>query len=262
MSEVIEQRSEEPADAPTEANEALLSGPGETDLTVSPRRAVARARWAEMVFVIALGLYAVLATFAHLYAFFEWDMRVNHAIRSINVPGFGPLMVGLSWLGSGLVPTILVVGCGMALYAARFRLEGILCMIGVTLGAVMNSLMKIAIARPRPDPSLIDVMRHYDHNSFPSGHVEFFVTFFGFLFFLSYVLLKRSPLRSAALIVLALLIALIGVSRIYIGAHWPSDTVGAYLSGGVWLMLMIEVYRRLKTHQPVATRRHGDAPTR
>jgi membrane-associated phospholipid phosphatase len=250
MSEVLEERSDEPAGA----DELLLGEPGETELTVSTRRAAARARWAELVFVIALCLYAVLAALAHAYAYFAWDVSINRAIRSVQLPGFGPLMVGLSWLGSGLVPTVLVVGCGMALYAARFRLEGILCMIGVTLGAVMNSLMKLVIARPRPDPSVIDVMRRYDHNSFPSGHVEFFVTFFGFLFFLSFVLLKRSPLRRAALVVLALLIGLIGVSRVYMGAHWPSDTVGAYLSGGVWLMLMIEVYRRLKTKQPVATR--------
>jgi membrane-associated phospholipid phosphatase len=243
MSEVIEQRSDEPADI----NAPLLNGPGETDLTVSHRRAVARARWAEVVLILALCVYAVLAVLAHAYAYFEWDVRINHAIRGVTLPGFGPLMIGLSWLGSGLVPTVLVMGSGMALYAARFRLEGILCMIGVTLGAVMNSLMKLAIARPRPDPNLIEVMRHYDHNSFPSGHVVFFTTFFGFLLFLSYVLLKRSPLRTVALIVLGLLIGLIGVSRIYIGAHWPSDTVGAYLVGGVWLMLMIEVYRRLKT---------------
>ena len=147
------------------------------------------------------------------------------------------------------MPTILVVGAGVALYTARFRLEGTLCMIGVSLGAVMNSLTKLIVARPRPDASLIEVMRHYEHNSFPSGHVEFFVTFFGFLLFLGYVLLKRGWLRRAVVIVCGLLIALIGVSRVYLGAHWPSDTVGAYLAGGLWLMLMIEIYRRLKKRQ-------------
>jgi membrane-associated phospholipid phosphatase len=242
MSDTIEQTEEAGANVP----EALLNGAGETELTVSRRRAAARARWAEIVFVIALGLYGVLAGLAHAYAYFAWDVRVNHAIRSVTLPGFGQLMVALSWLGSGIVPTILVVGAGMALYGARFRLEGILCMIGASLGAVMNSLMKLAIARPRPDPGLIDVMRHYDHNSFPSGHVEFFVTFFGFLIFLGYVLLKPGWLRRLSFAVFGLLIALIGVSRVYMGAHWPSDTVGAYLAGGVWLMLMIEVYRRAK----------------
>jgi membrane-associated phospholipid phosphatase len=242
----------------TKVSEALLNGAGETELMVSPRRAAARARWAEIVFVIALGLYGLLAGLAHTYAYFDWDVRINHAIRSVALPGFGQLMVALSWLGSGVVPTILVVGAGMALYAARFRLEGILCMIGTSLGAVMNSLMKLAIGRPRPDPELIDVMRHYEHNSFPSGHVEFFVIFFGFLLFLSYVLLKPGWLRRLSFVLFGLLIALIGVSRVYMGAHWPSDTVGAYLAGGVWLMLMIEIYRRMKAHQrPTAETRRG-----
>ena len=85
---------------------------------------------------------------------------------------------------------------------------------------------------------------------------------FGFLFFLSYVLLKRSRLRVAALVVFGWLIALIGVSRVYLGAHWPSDTLGAYLAGGIWLVLMITVYRRLKARQAGATRGSRDAATR
>ena len=149
MSDAIEQTS----DIQAATDEPLLNGAGETELTVSPRRAAVRARWAEIVFVIALGLYGVLAALAHAYAYFDWDVRINHAIRAIALPGFGWLMVALPWLGSGIVPTMLVVGAGIALYAAGFRLEGILCMISVSLGAVMNSLMKIIIARPRPAPS-------------------------------------------------------------------------------------------------------------
>jgi undecaprenyl-diphosphatase len=222
---------------------------GETELTVSRERAARRARWAEIIFVIALSFYAVLAVMAHYYAYFDWDVQINHAIRSITLPGFSSLMVGLSWLGSDLAPIVLVVGTGVALMAAGFRLEGLICMIGVSLGSAMNSLLKILIARPRPDSSIIEVMRQYDHNSFPSGHVTFFVEYFGFLFFLSYVLLKRGRLRNASFVVLGMLILLISVSRIYMGAHWPSDTLGAYLAGGVWLMLMIEAYRRLKAKQ-------------
>jgi membrane-associated phospholipid phosphatase len=219
---------------------------GATDLTVSPERAAARARWAEIVFIISFSLYAVLAVLAHYYAYFDWDVSINRAIRSITLPGFNPLMIWLSWLGSDLVPLVLVVGTGVALMAGGFRLEGIICMIGVSLGSAMNGLLKLVIARPRPDSSLIEVVKHYNHNSFPSGHVTFFIEYFGFLFFLSYVLLRRGRLRNSSFVVLGLLILLISVSRVYMGAHWPSDTLGAYLAGGVWLMLMIEVYRRLK----------------
>ncbi|HKS41289.1 MAG TPA: phosphatase PAP2 family protein [Blastocatellia bacterium] len=219
---------------------------GETDLTVSHERAARRARWAEIVFIIALSFYAVLAVLAHHYAYFQWDVSINRAIRSIALPGFSSLMIGLSWLGSDLAPVVLVVGTGVALMAAGFRLEGLICMIGVSLGSAMNSLLKILIARPRPDPALIEVLKQYDHNSFPSGHVTFFVEYFGFLLFLSYVLLKRGRLRKASFVLFGLLIFLISISRVYMGAHWPSDTLGAYLAGGVWLMLMIEAYSRLK----------------
>jgi len=69
---------------------------------------------------------------------------------------------------------------------------------------------------------------------------------FGFLFFLTFVLLKPGLLRRALQSVVLLLIALVGVSRVYLGAHWPSDVLGAYLAGGIWLMFMITVYQRIK----------------
>jgi membrane-associated phospholipid phosphatase len=243
MSDATERLNDATATVEVESNG------GETEFTVPPAHAAARARWAEIVFIIALGIYGVLAVLAHHYAYFDWDVRINHLIRSITLPGFSHLLVGLSWLGSGIVPTVLVVGAGMTLYAARLRLEGIICMVGVTMGSAMNVLTKLVIGRPRPDPTLVEVMRQYGENSFPSGHVFFFMEFFGFLFFLAYVLLKPGWLRRVALTVLGLLIALIGVSRVYMGAHWPSDVLGAYLAGGVWLTLMIGLYRRLKAKQ-------------
>jgi membrane-associated phospholipid phosphatase len=237
------------ADERLKMNDATESPSSGTHMTVSPWRAALRARWAEIVFITGLGVYTVLAVLAHRYAYFDWDLDFAARIQSINVPGFGTLMIWVSRLGSGWVPTALVGSTGLAMMAARFRLEGTICIIGVTLGAALNRLLKDIIGRPRPVDMLVNVITQYRHESFPSGHVVFFIEYFGFLFFLAYVLLRRGRLRRGAFVFLGLLIALVGVSRIYMGAHWPSDVVGAYLAGGIWLMLMIEVYRRLKARQ-------------
>ena len=216
------------------------------EVLVSEPRAAARTRWAETVFLMTLCVYSVLAVLANRYAYFAWDLSLARSIQSISIPGFEKVMIGVSLFGNGWIPWVLVVGAGLALVKIGLRAEGVLCMSGAASGWVVNQLLKLLIGRPRPSYTLVNVAGVFHFDSFPSGHVVFFVEFFGLLLFFSYVVLKRGPLRHAALFSCALLIALVGVSRVYLGAHWPSDVVGAYLAGGIWLMLMIEVYRRIQ----------------
>src|SRR5207253_3329066 len=116
----------------------------------------------------------------------------------------GFLMRAISLLGSGLLPWLLISTAGLLLINAGLRIEGVIAMAGTALGWLLNTLMKLLIDRPRPSDALIHVTRKFYLESFPSGHVVFFVEFFGFLFFLSYVLLKRGLLLSASLIGLEL----------------------------------------------------------
>jgi membrane-associated phospholipid phosphatase len=233
------------SDQPEASSGAIEDADSTAEIIVAPPRAASRAKGAETVFFVVLIIYGVLAVLAHRYAYFDWDVTLARGIQAVSLPGLDALMSAVSLLGNGWIACPLVIIAGLALIKTGLRAEGVLCMAGAASGWLVNSLTKFLIGRPRPSDELVHIVKAYQSDSFPSGHVVFFVEFFGFLFFLAYVLLKPGPLRRASLTVLGLLIVLVGVSRVYLGAHWPSDVAGAYLAGGIFLMLMIEVCRRI-----------------
>src|SRR4029077_1143044 len=77
---------------------------------------------------------------------------------------------------------------------------------------------------------------------FPSGHVLNLTAIFGFLAYLVILYVANRPLRWLVVALLAVPVVIIGVARVYAGAHWPSDALGGYLIGGIWLALTIHIY--------------------
>lgn len=200
----------------------------------------------------ALGLFAALAWMAHSHEYFWWDLVAARKVQAIPGVEFETLMRWLSRLGTGWAPWVLTVGAGLLLMLARLRREALILMGGVGMGGLANVLIKEMVARPRPTPDLVRILVNYSGESFPSGHVLFFTQYLGFLLFL---LLSRHPGTGGRLplsLCLALLMALAGVSRIYEGAHWPSDVMGAYLAGAIWLLAMIRTLPRKKGSQAAA----------
>jgi undecaprenyl-diphosphatase len=123
-------------------------------------------------------------------------------------------------------------------------------------GIIIGTITKLVVYRPRPSSDVVHVLSQLPSSGFPSGHVLCFTCFAGFLAFLSYTLLKKSVGRTVLITFFAVLLGLMGMSRIYEGQHWFSDVMGAYLLGSLWLALTIRFYRWGKTrffvHQPVA----------
>jgi undecaprenyl-diphosphatase len=121
-------------------------------------------------------------------------------------------------------------------------------MLSTASSAMMAFILKDIIHRVRPFPlaqngtGLLESINQY---SYPSGHVLLFVTFFGFFAYLSWLHFS-GKLRIIAIVSCFALIALIGPSRIFLGAHWASDVVGSYVIGAIWLFILIRVYRRVR----------------
>ena len=223
------------------------------DAEDSPRQRLLRrvAAWrlwrAQVRYTVVLIAFAVLAFYARAYAFFAWDKAVAVRLQSLRLPGLEGFMYAVSYIGYGVIPYALAGVTFLVFLALRHRSEAFGLLLSTAGSGILNRTVKLLIARPRPAAPDVNVIRLHESQSFPSGHVTFYVCYFGFLFFVAYALLPaRTPARRVALTLTASMVALVGLSRVYLGAHWPSDTIGAYFLGGLWLAFSLYMYRRWK----------------
>jgi membrane-associated phospholipid phosphatase len=208
-------------------------------------------------YVIAATIaFGVLFFLARSIIYFPIDLRITLGVQTLRAGWFDVLMRLVSTLGYSPQVFFLIAFTSLALFLIGLRWEAVVTLIAAAGISVLGTVVKIVVERPRPSPDLIHVFQQLNDFSFPSGHVLFYTSFFGFLFFLFYTLLKYSWPRTLALVVLGGLVALIGLSRVYLGEHWASDVLGAYLLGSLWLVSTIYVYQwgkpRFFVHQPLA----------
>lgn len=121
----------------------------------------------------------------------------------------------------------------------------------------IDALIGDAVGRPRPSSHLVHVSAPLNFNSFPSGHTEHIVIFYGFLLFLTLSRPVRTWKHARWLIPLQALmifdILIIGFARVFQGEHWVTDVLAGYLSGAIWLTLFIYLYgRRWTRNEPGA----------
>jgi membrane-associated phospholipid phosphatase len=247
--------SEVTGDKPVEKVKNAAEQAAKKETTSRPKREYRTFLFQVSLFA-AVGAFAVLTFMVKTTPSFPIDLEIERAIQSINSPIFAGLMYLISWPGFSPQSFILSVLIVLAIYLFGLRWESITGLVAALLPPLVNVIVKDFIRRPRPTVDLVNVFGILNSYSFPSGHVMFYVGFFGFLWFLVYTLLKRSWRRTLLLIFLGILIGLVGISRIYLGQHWPSDVLGAYLLGGLTLVAILQFYRwgkkRFFVHQPVA----------
>ena len=201
-------------------------------------------------------LFSLLTFLVETTPSFPIDLQITLAIQSIGSPLFETLMRLISWPGFLPQSVIITLLVAFTLYVYRFHWESVIALLASLISSVTNEMVKYLIRRPRPASNLVDVFKVLSSYSFPSGHVMFYVGLFGFLWYITYTMLKRSWIRSLLLFFCGAIILLVGVSRIYLGQHWASDVLGAYLLGGLILVGIIFLHQWGKTrffiHQPVS----------
>lgn len=185
-------------------------------------------------------LFLPLALAAHSYSYFSWDLSITHAAQQINSPGFYQLMRLVSLPGDHALVAFLIIVFSSLTFLAFKQKQAAYFLIACGLGEVaLNTIIKWLVHRPRPTALLIKIMVIETTPSFPSGHVMHYTAFYLFLAFLIYKLCPIKLLKWCLISPSIILVALIGLSRIYLGAHWASDVLGSYLAGGIWLIFII-----------------------
>jgi membrane-associated phospholipid phosphatase len=167
---------------------------------------------------------------------FAYDSLVTNFVYSFRSPEMTKLALFITDLGSGsflLSASALFVSFFIYKKKRRYALTFSLM---IAIGAILNRVLKNIIERPRPD---LFPLVHENQFSFPSGHAMNSFVFYSTITYFVYRITKSIKLTVISGIISGILILLIGLSRIYLGAHYPSDVLGGFIAGLCWLTTVI-----------------------
>lgn len=184
--------------------------------------------------LIAMG-FIILTVFIALAPLPFADIAFSQWIQGLRSRWLDMSMNFVSWFGVMPHSLILVLITALLFFIFRYKREAWFT-LATLLAGIVSTLIKYVAGRPRPAEPLVHVLEKTRQLSFPSGHVNFYVVFFGFLIVIMlHVKTIPSMVRLFVGVVCALLILLVPFSRIYLGAHWLSDVVGGLMLGSLLL---------------------------
>lgn len=182
-----------------------------------------------LIFVTALAAVALFIA-AALFDPLPGDPTITNGIQRWDFPGMLPFMEGISTLSDGVVLSIIGLSIAAYWWATDFRAAAYAA-AATLLVMPTGWLLKLLVDRPRPPAdALIRITNDFSGLGFPSGHAFQSTLLIGLFIGVAALRVQPGRLRLATMALLALLIVAIGFSRIYLGAHWPSDVLGGYLA--------------------------------
>ena len=190
-----------------------------------------------------LALVIALAALVGLGVTDGFDRPIIEAVRHPDLRDLlSPLRVitelGSTWAITAMAAVTFVLGAAIGPWR-----HGLIGALTIGAASIANSSLKLAMARTRPDLLEPIIVEH--GFSFPSGHSALGMVAYGVLA----VLVSRSRLplavRRAAIVGLAILIGLIGLSRIWLGVHYPTDVLAGWVAGGVIVLAYGTLTRRV-----------------
>ena len=180
-----------------------------------------------------------------------FDLAVRSWVHQFASPAMTWAMIAISWLGYSILIVELVVALAVFLLLSWRRAAAWLA-ISMSGALALDLSLKYAFHRPRP-PVFFGAEPH--SYSFPSGHALCSFCFYGVMAGLIAGRVQSRAQRIAVWMAAALLVISIGVSRVYLGMHYPSDVLAGYLAAAIWVSTLLVLDRLNFSHGDTEPRR-------
>ncbi len=195
-----------------------------------------------IVWLIALAGFVTMAAFAAAHDTFPADAWLTHRLQDVHSSAFANLLDGTEYLARIWVIAPLTVLAAVAFYYIAGSGPAVLAL--ATLAArPLNTAVKEIVERPRPSAALVRVEDQPADYSFPSGHANNALLFYGLIFYLAAFCLPDRRLRLPVQALCLWAVTGNALQRVNVGAHWPSDVAGGLYLGGLALAALIAAHR-------------------
>lgn len=193
-----------------------------------------------LFFVIGTNLFVELTEELSGEALAGYDERITNYFKSLRTPGLTSFFIFITDLGDVYAYIIAMVLVTIFFFYKLRSWKFILQLLGVlVLSALSNIGLKRVFDRARPTEEHLVVIKTL---SYPSGHAMSAMAFYGFLIYLLWKIKLHKGLRIFLSFFFAILILLIGISRIYLGVHFPSDVAAGFIAGLIWVAFCIILF--------------------
>ena len=154
-----------------------------------------------------------------------------------------PILKVITHIGGEKIVLVLAV---LAIILIKGLKNKLFLLTGVVGTAGLNVILKHIIQRKRPNINRLIPEEGY---SFPSGHSMMSMAFYGMLIFLIFKYVKNTTLKWTLIVILTILLSTIGITRIYLGVHYPSDVIGGFVVSLTYLFILTEIYNKVKIEE-------------
>ncbi|WP_010229485.1 phosphatase PAP2 family protein [Gillisia marina] len=193
-----------------------------------------------IIVVVGINVFIELTNTLNSELVTKYDAAITKYVISYRNPQLNNILQFITNLGDLYGYIVITTICSLFFFFKFKNWRYVVQLIFVIIiSGLSNLALKEVINRARPTAEhLVSV----ETLSYPSGHAMSATAFYGFLIYLCYFLKINKWLKISLMSLFSFLIVSIGISRIYLGVHFPSDIAGGIIAGTIWVMFCVLIF--------------------